>query len=139
MERRVFSRKYLRIRPDIPVFGTVRIIRVGCRQTISGSAKVRIIDISPGGARFASALRFPVDSRVIIQLTLMLEGTSYCLEGYNTNRSGSSAKGFEYGFCFTKPETGLKKVLIPLFARSVIMQNRNIIVIRPNDDKRSVH
>lgn len=133
MEHRIFSRKYLRIRPDVPVSGTVRIVRIGCRQTISGSAKVRVIDLSTGGARFASALRFPVDPKVTLQLAIVLEGTAYCLEGFISNRSGTGRKGYEYGFCFTRPEYGLRKVLIPVFARCVIRDNRHIIVLRPND------
>jgi hypothetical protein len=133
LEQRAFSRKYLRIKPVTPVFGTIRIMRVGHRQTISGRAEVRIIDISPGGARFATALKFPVDPEVVLQLMVMLEGTSYCMEGSIVNRSGSGNRGFEYGFRFAKPEPRLKSVLMPIFARSVNMYNRQIIVIRPND------
>lgn len=133
LEHRIFSRKYLRIKPDVPVSGTVRIVRIGCRQTISGSAKVRVIDLSTGGARFASALRFPVDPKVTLQLAIVLEGTAYCLEGFISNRSGSGERGYEYGLCFNRPELSLRKVLIPVFARCVIRDNRHIIVLRPND------
>ena len=133
LEHRTFSRKYLRIKPDIPVFGTIRIIRIGCRQTMSGSARVRIIDLSTGGARFASALKFPVNLKVILQLTLTLEGKTFCLEGFIANRSGSGERGYEYGLCFNRPELSLRKVLIPVFARCVIRDNRHIIVLRPND------
>lgn len=133
MERRAFSRKYLRIKPDIPVIGTIGILHVGRRQTKSRQAKVRIIDISPGGARFATVLKFPVDPEVVLQLTVTLGGASYYMEGTIVNRSGSGDKVYEYGFCFTKPEIRLKSVLMPIFAKSVNMHNRYIIVISPND------
>ena len=111
----------------------VRIVWVGCRQTVSNRAEVRMIDISPGGARFVSALMFPVDSDVILQLALVLEGTQFCMEGFVVSRTVIEGNEYEYGFCFSRPENRLKSVLVPVLGRTVNRNKRHIIVIMPCD------
>lgn len=132
VEEKEFTRKFLRIRPEVPLSGMIRIIRVGGRHTVSRQAKVRIIDISPGGVKFSSGLRFPIDAGVILQLSTELEGIHFCTNGFVVHRSGGGDKEYEYGFCFSEPLFRLKEVLIEIFARSVIRNNRHIIFIDPD-------
>jgi len=82
MKPKVYARKFLRISPDTPLYGSARIVSIGNRRVSTGIAIVRILNISSGGLRFVSKLSMPVDHTVILQLNLRLDKTAYCIQGY---------------------------------------------------------
>ena len=59
-----------------------------------------------GGARFVSALMFPVDSDVILQLALVLEGTQFCMEGFVVSRTVIEEMNTNMGFASPGRKTG---------------------------------
>lgn len=130
MKSKVYARKFLRICPDTPLFGTASIVRIGNKRVYTGITRVRILDISPGGLRFVSSLKLPVDSTVILELSMKLDETSYCLQGYIVQSSNNEVCEYEYGFCFLEPDANLRESLKKLFNRMYIKLNRNIIVVR---------
>ena len=133
LEQRVYSRKYLRIKPDTNLFGAVRIIEANGSPVISNSAKVRILDFSVGGVRFASKLKFPVGKRAVLELLLRLDDMDYRLEGFIVHSSRTQTHGYEYGFCFRKPELGLRRKLIAIFGKLLVRQGRYILLMKPNN------
>lgn len=130
MESKVYTRKYLRIRPDPPLYGTVTIVRIGMRFVSSGAAGVRIPDISPAGLRFLSKLKIPVDPSVILDVTLKIDERRYSMQGRIVHRISSEAGEFEYGFNFFEPDLCLREMLKKTFCRILPTQNRNIIILR---------
>jgi hypothetical protein len=130
LEGRSYSRKYLRIGPEEPLYGTAGIVRVGARTVCTGSARVRILDISPGGLRFVSSLKLPADRQLILEIRFQLEGTNYCLQGYVTHYISSEVCEFEYGFCFSEPAAELRETLKKLFGRMLILSGRHIVILR---------
>ncbi|HEX2946473.1 MAG TPA: PilZ domain-containing protein [Clostridia bacterium] len=132
MEHRAYSRRFFRIRPENPLFGTISIVRIGARRVFSNAARVRILDISPGGLRFVSSLKLPVDSSVILEAALVLGGLEYCLRGCIVHVIGSEVNEYEYGLKFPEPDPELRETLKKIFSRISVRQNRHIIVFKLN-------
>ena len=130
MGHKTYSRKFFRIRPENPLFGTISIARIGNRRVFSNAARVRILDISPGGVRFVSSLKLPVDSSVILEAVLQLEESEYCLKGFIVHTICSEVNEYEYGMKFLEPDPQLRETLKELFNRISIRQNRHIIILR---------
>lgn len=132
MGSKAYSRKFFRIRPENPIFGMISIVRVENRRVFSNAARVRILDISPGGLRFVSLLKLPVDSSVILEAVLKLEDYEYCLKGCIVHSSCSEVNEYEYGMKFLEPDLQLRETLKKLFSRISVRQNRHIIILRFN-------
>lgn len=130
METKIYARKFLRISPDTPLYGTASIVRVGTRRVYTGTARVRIMDISSGGLRFVSSLRLPVDNRVILELSLKLDEMHYCLQGCIVHSSNTEVCEHEYGFRFLEPDLNLRESLKKLYNRMSVRLNRHIVILR---------
>lgn len=132
MEYKGYSRKFFRIRPESPLFGTISIVRIGDRRVFSNAAKVRILDISPGGLRFVSSLKLPVDRSIMLEAVLKLGNSEYCLQGCIVHMIGSEVNEFEYGLKFIEPDLELRETLKKIFSRISVRQNRHVIILRLN-------
>jgi hypothetical protein len=130
LEPRAYARKYMRIKPALPLYGTAAIVRIGMRSVSSGTTRVRIPDISPAGLRFLSRLRFPADSSVILEISMQLDGLQYNVQGYVARRRFSETGEFEYGFLFLEPNYHLREILKKAFCKISAMQFGNIIILR---------
>jgi len=116
------------------MYGEIRIIQVRKKHTVSNSARVRILDICPGGVRFVSALRFPADSKVILELTMTVECQEFRFEGFVRHSRSKGSFGYEYGFCFREPDEGLRSALLKIFGRKMTRLGRHIILLKPDMD-----
>jgi len=132
LEPRVYARKYMRIMPDLPLYGTAAIVRIGMKPVNSGTTRVRIVDISQAGLRFQSELRFPADPSVILEISIHLDGLQYKVQGFVARRRISEAGEFEYGFCYLEPDFHLREILKKAFCRISAIQCGNIIIMRMN-------
>lgn len=130
MEPRVYARKHMRIKPDLPLYAIAAIVRIGMRAVSSGTTKVRVFDISPAGLRFLSRLRFPEDPTVILEMSLKIDGFQYSIQGCVVRRNSSEAGEFEYGFRFLEPNFQLREILKKIFCRISASQYGNIIILR---------
>ena len=130
MEPRIYCRKYLRTTPDIPLYGSINITQVGLKHVRTGTAKIRILDISAGGLRFVSSLKFPADCSLIIQIVFTLNQVKFCLDGHIVHVSGTEVCEYEYGLCFTEPDRNLRESVKQLFYTKLSGQNRNMIIFR---------
>lgn len=130
MDPTTYTRKYLRINPDIPLYGKASIVSIGVKRVYTGTARVRILDISPGGLRFISSLRLPVDFSVILELSFKLNEKNYCLQGFIIHSCSTEVCEYEYGFCFLEPDLNLRASLNELFNRMSIRLNRCIVFLR---------
>lgn len=134
MKPTTYSRRFLRIRPDFPLYGEIRIVRIGERQVLSNRARVRLLDISSGGVRFASVLKLPADSKVILELSMEYDGIKYRFEGHIVSSLNTEVREYEYGFCFIHPKAELRQMLLKLFSQ--VSQNRDrYIIIRMTRDQ----
>lgn len=128
MGSEIYSRKFLRIRAGKPLCGSARIVRLGDKPVRTGTALVDIPEISPGGLKFISHLRIPADPSVILQISLVLNGTAHRMEGYIVHGRKNAGYGYEYGFCFLNQDKGLRDSLIKLFSERIHKMDRCIIV-----------
>lgn len=128
MGSEIYTRKFLRIRTKEPLSGSARIIRFCGKSVQTGTAPVNIHDISSGGLKFTSRLQIPADPSLILEISLMQDGTLHCMQGYIVRGGKSSGSMYEYGFCFLKQDKGLRNALIKLFSERIRKINRHIIV-----------
>ncbi len=128
MEPTAYSRRFLRIKPDSPLWGEIRIIQIGGKHVLSNMARVRVLDIGCGGVRFASALKLPAGSNVMLELSMRSEGAEYRFGGYIVSSLNTGVCGYEYGLCFIKPDIKLRQLLLKIFGRNSARQDRYIII-----------
>ena len=127
MKPNTYSRRFLRIKPYMPIFGEIRLVNAGGRPVVSNWARVRLLDISSGGVRFVSVLRLPIDTTVVIELSMDIEGKRHLVKGYIVRAFNTQVNGYEYGYCFLQQEPKLKHVLIKIFNTGAFRQGRYII------------
>lgn len=130
MEQKLYKRKYMRIKPDMPLYGTLDIVDVRGKAVTTGKARIRILDICPGGLRFVSSLKFPVDSRVIMEISFAIEDSVYCICGYIVHSCGIEKHEYGYGFSFKEPDEYLKDSVRKLFTSMSVRSNRHIVILR---------
>lgn len=91
-------RKYVRLK--LPgTFGELSITAIGGYQVRSTSRRVLIYDISPGGLRFASGLRFPAKRKIRVMVKMAISGLFFETEGLIVWRRPSENL-YEYGVVF---------------------------------------
>jgi len=130
MPERIYGRKYLRIKPESPVYADITIVRISGNEVSAGKARVRLTDLSPGGLRFVSQLSFPVDNRVIIEFSFTVLGYSFKLCGHIIHKTGIEVNEYEYGLCFSESDDNLKTCLKKLFNNMCIKLNRHIVILK---------
>jgi hypothetical protein len=130
MAERKYARKYLRIKPDLPLHADLSLIQVGFRKVKTGTARVRILDISPGGLKFISSLNLPADALILLQLDFKIEDQEFCLKGHVAHKISSEVHENEYGFCFFEPDETLRVYLKKLFNNMSIRLQRHIVILR---------
>lgn len=92
------KRQYIRL--QVPgQFGELQISAIGGQRISSNSRRVLILDISPGGFRFLSGLKFPDRRRVRVTVLTTLSGIRFEAEGLIVWRA-SNENLYEYGVMF---------------------------------------
>jgi len=132
MDERNRGRRYLRIRPEIPIHADMTIVQVGNRKVGTGTARVRVSDISPGGLRFISSLNLPADKSVLIELKFRLAEQDFRLKGHIAHKCGTEVCQYEYGFCFVECNDTLRACLKRLFNNMTVKMRRQIVILRFN-------
>ncbi len=130
MEQKVYSRKFLRIKPDMPLYATACIVQVGANKVHTSTMTVRILDISQGGLRFESVLRLPADRKIILEMSLVLDLVSFCIQGTIVHSHRNKNEEFEYGFCFLEPSSDIRNSLIKMSGRMSAGLKRHIVIFR---------
>lgn len=91
-------RKYVRLK--LPgTFGQLSIAAIGAYRISSNSRRVLVLDISPGGLRFVSGLRFPARRKIRVLVRLTMAGIGFETEGWIVWRRPSE-NVYEYGVEF---------------------------------------
>lgn len=130
MSERTYGRKYMRIKPESPVFAEITIVCIGQSKVTTGTAKVRIIDLSPGGLSFVSPLNFPVDDRLLIEFSFTILDYTFKLTGNIIYKTCLEVNEYEYGFCFSEANEDLRSCLKKLFNNMCIRMNRHIVFLK---------
>lgn len=94
------QRKYFRIKLSVPWCAFMRIINQGAAYSHEGHYRVCIMDIGPGGLKFASDLKLNIDHHVVLEFTLHLLNEDICLLGNIVHKVEISPKITEYGVQF---------------------------------------
>lgn len=132
MAERKYSRKYLRIKPDDPICAEITIVRVGQDMVRTGSARVRVLDICPGGLKFTSVLNLPVNDSVCLEMYFQVSGMSFRIKGCITHKRSTEVREYEYGFCFLDPDDTLRTCLKKLLNNMYVRMERHIVILRFN-------
>lgn len=91
-------RKHVRLK--LPgTFGELRITAIGTRRIRSSSRRVLVLDISPGGLRFVSGLKFPAKRNIRVGVNVTIAGLLFETEGWIVWRMPSE-NVYEYGVMF---------------------------------------
>lgn len=132
MNERSYARKYLRISPEIPMHAQIAIVQVGIRQVASGTARVRILDVSPGGLKFMSSLSLPAEKSIQLELYFRVMDQDFRLKGHIIYRTSTEASRYEYGFQFNEADGILRVCLRKLFNNMSVKMRRHIVILRLN-------
>lgn len=132
MAKRKYARKYLRIRPESPINAEITTVRVDRGMAGTGTADARVMDICPGGLRFASALDLSVNSPVYLEMHLQVADMSFRLKGRITHKNGAGTGEYEYGFCFLEPDDALRICLKRLIKNMYVRLERRMVIFRFN-------
>jgi hypothetical protein len=130
MTDRRYARKYLRIKPDLPMLADMSIVQIGSSKVKSGTARVRILDISPGGLRFVSSLGLPTDALVLLELDFKIADQEFRLKGCIIRKTKTEVFENEYGFCFYQPDENLRTCLKKLFNNMSVKLQRHIVILK---------
>lgn len=91
-------RKYVRLK--VPgQFGELCITAIGSHRIKSNSRRVLVLDISPGGVRFLSGLRFPAKRKIRVCIKVTISGLCFEAEGLIVWRKANE-NVYEYGVMF---------------------------------------
>ena len=108
-------RKYFRIKLPLPLRAQMTILTFRKRKVSLGSTEVLIIDISPGGLRFMSHLRLPVQEEIIYGFSTNLDHTTIDLSGKIVWSQELYPGIFEYGLEFSISEIERDELIQVLF------------------------
>lgn len=128
MKDRVYKRRFYRIRPGRPLYSYVTIARIGRRRVNSHTLRTRVLDISPGGLRFQSDLRFPRHADMELRFEFAAEGQRLVFCGMIAYRLATDA-GFLYGVEFVGKRPDLGR-LLQLFNGMSLNTKKHYIVFR---------
>lgn len=132
MPERSYVRKFMRIKPEGPVYAGISIVRICDKNVMTSSARVRIIDLCPGGLKFVSTLNMPVDKRVIVELDFGILEYTFRLRGHIVYKIGVEAGEYVYGLCFTERDDTLKSCLKKLFNNMCIRLDNHMVILKLN-------
>ena len=130
MPERTYGRKYLRIKPENHIYADIAIVYVGERKVATGTARVRLTDLSPGGLCFISPLNLPADNRIILELNFTVLESRFELQGYIVHKTVMDEKEYRYGFCFKQADEDLKVCLRKLFNNMFVKINKHIVILK---------
>lgn len=130
MPERNYGRKYMRIKPESPAYADVTIVRIGESKVVAGTARVRLVDLSPGGLRFVSPLSLPIDDRVLLEFRFAVLEHTFKLNGRIIHKTGMEVNEYEYGFCFSEADEHLKTCLKKLFNNRFIRLDKHIVFLK---------
>ncbi len=120
-------RRYVRLRTE-GCFGDLQIKAIGTHPITSNSRKVLIDDISPGGLRFSSGLRFPANRKVRVLILTTILGIRLEAEGLIVWRR-SDENMYEYGVMFEITE----------LHRSFLIRMLNQLYLQQRPEEQRMH
>ncbi len=121
------KRQYIRLKTE-GCFGELQIKAIGTHAISSNSRKVLVLDISPGGLRFASGLRFPANRKVRVAVLTTIMGIRFEAEGLIVWRK-SDENMYEYGVMFE----------ITALHRSFLIRMLNQLYLQQRPEEKRVH
>jgi len=121
------KRQYIRLR--VPGhFGELKISAIGDHRINSNSRSVLILDISPGGLRFLSGLKFPGNRKIRVTVMTTISGIRFEADGLIVWRKVNENM-FEYGVMFE----------ISVLHRSFLIRMLNQLYMQLSPDHQRIH
>lgn len=130
MLKRGLGRKYLRLRPDNPIYAKMSVIKVGNARVMTSCTIVQIVDLSPGGLRFISNLNFPSHPCFTLRFDILDPIYDITLEGFIVHKLDCAGVLYQYGVCFTSSHELLRPYLLEIFNRKFIKAGGSFIILR---------
>jgi hypothetical protein len=96
----VNRRKHFRIGCATPICSEVTIVRINDQAVNTGTTKVCVEDIGPGGLKFISRLDLPVNPNIIIKFYTIILRKPLLLEGIIVRKTEIDKDMFQYGIQF---------------------------------------
>ncbi len=109
---RGYKRNYYRLKPRNVLYSKMTIRKVGLRPVKTHHTRVRLIDISPGGLKFSSGLKFPVSSEVILEFSICTIEDCVFMQGHIVYRNEKSRGTYVYGVCFDNIDESTHTMLV---------------------------
>jgi hypothetical protein len=102
------KRKYFRIECTTPICSEVTITRINNQSVRTGSSRVCVEDIGPGGLKFVSNLDLPINPNLIIKFHIDILNNPVIIEGFIVRRSKLKNNIYQYGVSFAIQDTEVK-------------------------------
>lgn len=93
-------RKFFRVECSTPICTEVTIVRINNQLVNTGSTKVCVEDIGPGGLKFISKLDLPVNPNFIVKFYTIILEEPLLIEGYIVRKIKLEGGIFQYGVKF---------------------------------------
>lgn len=127
-----YKRRYFRIKPDRVLDAQMTISQIESKSIKTGFTSVRIINISPGGLRFSSELKFPVNPDVVLEFSIPVCERTIDIKGHVVYRTASDQFLFEYGVSFTQVDESMHMYLSNLFNNMTLRMQKMVVILKLN-------
>lgn len=110
-------RKFFRVECATPICSEVTVVRINNQPVNTGTTKVCVEDIGPGGLRFISKLDLPVNPNFIVKFYILIMDRPILIEGFIVKKMEFEDGIFQYGVQFVAEDPqvkGIKKILSEL-------------------------
>jgi c-di-GMP-binding flagellar brake protein YcgR len=107
-----YKRAYYRLKPRNVLYSRMTISKIGLKPVKTRHTRVRLIDVSPGGLKFTSSLKFPVSSEVVLEFSICTIEDCLFLQGHIVYRNEKNRGTYIYGVCFDNIDKVTHKLLV---------------------------
>ncbi|UII54139.1 EAL domain-containing protein [Cytobacillus spongiae] len=119
-------RKYFRIELPYSISSFITISEIQGKEVNLGKTEVLVEDIGPGGLRFLSLIKFPVNPFVILSIHVNVLNAQFELKGKIVRYKEIKKGFFEYGLEFVISEHERQRLLTNLNRFSALIKNNSI-------------
>lgn len=123
-QKKVNRRKYFRIELKDPLEGTMTVRYFNNKSVQIGSSPIIIENIGPGGLRFVTKIKFPLNKGLILKITTKVLNENLSFRGKNVWCKEIEDHLYQYGFEFSMDENN-REHLLQLLNQFLIKYKKN--------------
>jgi hypothetical protein len=103
-------RKYFRVECATPICSEVTVVRINNQPVNTGTTKVCVEDIGPGGLKFISKLDLPANPNFIVKFYIVIIDKPLLIEGFIVRKSEFENGIFRYGVQFVVDDSKVNNI-----------------------------